>query len=188
MSDSEVAITADNEAGSWEGILAPDEEILWQGAPLQSLRWEIRTPQAAFDLLAFAAFITAPVLLFLGDPSVFLGALIFLGSSTVLVIAKHALALSDRRRTFYSVTSKRAFIATRYHRSKQLMAYPLDETSVLRLVDTEPGDVFFAREIHKSKNEDTGALEISYKFIGFETITQPRKVFDLMVSLGGRDK
>ena len=185
--NAEVSITASNEEGNWDGILEPDEVMQWQGAPVQSLHWELRTRESVGFVLLGASGI------------VLLGAsrqpegltytkfgLIWLGWVVILTIGYHAYSFWNRRRTFYSVTNKRAFIGTWHFGIYSLKAYQIAETSVLRLVDANPGSVYIARERVSEWDRYTNQYVERDVDVGFINIRDPRKVYDLLIGLGGR--
>ena len=109
----EVRVSDANEAGSWDGILGPDEQIEWQGAPAQGLRWELgrRETTGAVALAAagvtLVAFAYRPSDTDLGNPVLVLAAW-----AIIAAIGSHGWSVWNRRRTFYTLTNKRVFVAT----------------------------------------------------------------------------
>jgi hypothetical protein len=187
VSDGEITFSDANEDGSWDGILQPGETMEWQGAPVQSLRWELNTPQA----LSFVVFGASGVAFFgmiYSKRSESIGnvMLVWLAWLAILTVVYHAWSFWNRRRTFYSLTNKRAFIATRHFGVLRLKAFQIAETSVLRLVDTDPGHVFIAREWVTVRNRTTGYNERKQVDVGFMNIREPKKIFEMLVSFGGR--
>jgi hypothetical protein len=184
---AEVRITAENEEGSWDGILKPGEVMRWQGSPVQSVHWELKTRESIGFVLLGASGIAL-----LGasrQPEGLTYAkfvLIWLAWVAILTVAYHAYSFWNRRRTFYSVTNRRAFIATRHFGVYNLKAYQTAETSVLRLVDTNPGSVYIARERVREWDSYLRQYVDRHIDVGFMNIREPRKVYDLLIALGGR--
>ena len=80
----------------------------------------------------------------------------------------------SRRHTWYTLTDRRAFIATDIPlMGRKLKDYPIDTQTPLTWDDGERGNVWFANEYRKTKN---GSRKIP---IGFERIPDARKVYDL---------
>ena len=186
--DREVPVSDANEAGSWDGILATDEQIEWQGAPVRGLRWELgrRATLSAFAAAAggIALFALAPgkspnmvkpILLFLAW---------FLAWGIIAAVVYHAWSLWNRRRTCYTLTSQRAFIETWHFGVQTLRAYPIATMRPLRLVDTRPGHVYFDHDTVQRKNRWTGTYEDAIVKVGFVDLDDPRSVHDLLLRLG----
>jgi hypothetical protein len=183
--DREVRVTDANEAGSWDGILGPDEQIEWQGAPVQGIRWEL----ARRETLAAVAAAAGGITLFaftLGRSNNTLGnaALVFLAWGVIAAVVYHAWAFWNRRRTFYTLTNKRAFIATWHFGVQTLRAYPIATMRPLRLVDSQPGHVYFDQDTVRRKDRSTGLEETHIVEVGFLDLAEPRDVRDLLVRLG----
>jgi hypothetical protein len=181
--DREVRVSDANEAGSWEGILGPGEEIVWQGAPVQGLFWQfdrrktIAAIVAAAGALALLAFTYRPAGDGSGNPI-----LVFLAWGVIAAVLYHARSFWDRRRTFYTLTNQRAFIATWHFGVQTLRAYPIATMRPLRLVDTRPGHVWFDHDTVERKRQGTWETEIVE--VGFQTLANPREVHDLLLQHG----
>ena len=183
--DREVRVTDTNEAGSWDGILGEGEQIEWQGAPVQGLRWEL----GRRDTLAAVAAAAGGITLFaftLGRSNDTLGnaALVFLVWGVIAAVVYHAWSFWNRRRTFYTLTNRRAFIATWHFGVQTLRAYPIATMRPLRLVDTEPGHVYFDHDTVRRKNRLTDGDEETIVEVGFLDLDMPRRVHDLLLRLG----
>jgi hypothetical protein len=184
-SDREVHVSDANEAGSWEGILGPGEEIVWQGAPVQDLFWQFDRRKtiagigAAAGAVTLLAFIYRPATDGSGNPI-----LVFLAWAVIAAVVYHAWSFWDRRRTFYTLTNKRAFIATWHFGVQTLRAYPIASMRPLRLEDTRPGHVWFDHDTVRRKDRSTGRWEEHIVEVGFLNLANPREVRDALVRLG----
>lgn len=110
----------------WEGILAPGERVIWQGRPARDLRLIVRDPMEFGLGMALTLGPLAPMaILWRGGgsgwawlvPPLLLGLWCLLGPG-----------LRDcyrRRRTWYSLTDRRAFIATALCGRRKLTARAL---------------------------------------------------------------
>ncbi|MBL9047938.1 MAG: hypothetical protein JNK34_11625 [Tabrizicola sp.] len=182
--DREVRVSDANEAGSWEGILAPGEEIVWQGAPVQALFWQfdrtktIAALAAAAGALTFLAFTYRPAADGSGNPI-----LVFLAWGVIAAVVYHARSFWDRRRTFYTLTNKRAFIATWHFGVQTLRAYPIATMRPLRLVDTSPGHVYFDHDTVQ-RRDGSGGWKEEIAEVGFLHLAEPREVHDRLLRLG----
>jgi hypothetical protein len=184
-SDREVRVNDANEAGSWDGILGEGEEIVWQGAPVQGVFWQfaprktIAAIAAAAAALTLLAFTYRPATDGSGNPI-----LVFLAWGVIAAVVYHARSFWDRRRTFYALTTQRAFIATWHFGVQTLRAYPIATMRPLRLVDTRPGHVWFDHNTERRKDRSTGGWEEHIVEVGFLNLTDPREVHDALVRLG----
>jgi hypothetical protein len=182
--DREVRVSDANEAGSWDGILGQGEEIEWQGAPVQGLHWELGRRETLGAIAAAAGGITLFAFT-LGrsqdSPSNTL--LVFLAWGVIAAVVYHAWSFWNRRRTFYTLTNKRAFIATWHFGVQTLRAYPIATMRPLRLVDTGPGHVYFDHDTVQSRDGSGGWKEEIVE-VGFLHLAEPRDAHDLLLRLG----
>ncbi|MGB0905583.1 MAG: hypothetical protein ACPGVJ_11865, partial [Mangrovicoccus sp.] len=74
-----------------------------------------------------------------------------------------------RSNSWYSLTDRRAFIATKLRGKRQLQTFPITDQSALVLEDGTPGSVYFAKSDGKAS-----------KRIGFRQIEEARAVYDMM--------
>lgn len=183
-SDREVRVTDANEAGSWEGILGEGEEIDWQGAPVQGLQWELGRRETLAAIAGAAGGITLFALT-LGTANQTLGnaVLVFLAWGVIWTVIHHARSFWDRRRTFYTLTNKRAFIATWHYGVQTLRAYPIATMRPLRLVDTRPGHVYFDHDTVQ-RRDGSGGWKEEIAEVGFLHLADPRDVHDRLLRLG----
>jgi hypothetical protein len=183
--DREVRVTDANEVGSWDGILGEGEHIEWQGAPVQGLYWQLGRRETLGAVAATAGGITLFAFT-LGTSNSTLGntALVFLAWGVIAAVVYHARSFWDRRRTFYTLTNKRAFIATWHFGVQTLRAYPIATMRPLRLVDTRPGQVYFDHDTVRRKDRSTGTWEEHIVEVGFLNLADPREVHDLLLRHG----
>jgi hypothetical protein len=183
--DREIRVSDANEAGSWEGILAPGEEVVWQGAPVQGVFWQLGRRETLTAIAAAAGGITLFAFT-LGTPSGTTGdtALVFLAWGVIAAIVYHARSFWDRRRTFYTLTNQRAFIATWHFGVQTLRAYPIATMRPLRLEDARPGHVWFDHDTVRGKDRSTGIWDEQIVEVGFLNLANPREVHDHLVRLG----
>lgn len=141
----------------WEGLLEPGEEILWQGRPLPGLDPNDFTPAKTLFGLAFTGFalfwtgmawwitgqLDAPLLFRLfplfGLPFILVGLQLLGGGALWRAYV--------RRYTWYTLSSRRAFIATAVPwLRRRLKSYPITpDTRILHDGET-PGNVTFGYE------------------------------------------
>ncbi|MGP6087236.1 aspartate carbamoyltransferase catalytic subunit [Antarctobacter jejuensis] len=160
----------------WEGLLDPGERILWQGRPGAA----VRIGTGDIILMVFGIFFAGFALFWMVTASQ-AGGIFWLfglihfcvGLGIILwpVLGRPYL----RRHTWYTLTDRRAFIATDVPlRGRQLKSFPIDADNSLTFEDRQPGSVIFASELRRSKN---GSHETR---IGFRDIEDARRVYGLM--------
>lgn len=154
----------------------------WQGAPVRGLQWELTSRTS----LAFVFLGAAGVTLYgiTQDPrlySVGEALLKFTAWGFILAVGYHAYSFWNRRRTFYSLTNRRAFIATWHFGVQTLKAYPLPDPTELRLVQTTPGHVMFATDWVLRRSWLSSEPELQQVDVGFRNIADPRQVYELML-------
>ncbi|MCW1934371.1 hypothetical protein [Pararhodobacter zhoushanensis] len=183
----------------WEGLLAADERILWQGQPEPGILWrDLLSPLTLMGLF-FLAFSTA----WLFGVSVMLGNMpdrpllwpfrvffpliggFFWLVGAYLLIGRLFWEARQRRRTWYTLTDRAAFIATQGPGRRALQRYGTEDMRAIELVDTTPGTVWFAQELirYTTGNRRHGGVrrqQIHRKRTGFRHIAEARHVFALM--------
>ena len=160
----------------WEGILDTDEEIVWQGRPDGKVVLRIGNILTFIFGLFFAGFALVWMLLAATAGGLF-WAFGLIHFSVGIGLAFGALFYSAwlRRRTWYTLTNRRAFIAPdRPILGKRLKSYPITDDTVLEFDDARPGTIYFAEEIRRTNNGT------SRKSIGFERIADARDVYKLI--------
>lgn len=167
----------------WEGILDADENIIWQGRPDPG--FELR-PRQIFPAV-FGMFFAGFALLWMIGAA-FAGGLFWtfglLHFSAGLAVIWGAMFYPSfaRRRTWYTLTGKRAFIASDMPLvGRRLTSYPINKQTLLDFNDGKPPSVIFASKTVKSDDS-------SYqREIGFERITDAREVLAKMRAIQNGD-
>ena len=186
------------QGSGWDGILEPGETVLWQGQPMPGLVWRdmisdrlpigiIFTLFSTFWIgvtIWMAATIDGPLLLRLLFP---MAGLPFLGVGLYMLVGHLYWDALVRAGTWYTLTDRRAFIATDILGRRKLDSYPIDEMTGLSLIDGIPGDVIFATVTHSrprrvaAPNRSRNRLaKSSRRQIGFRRITEARKVWRMI--------
>ncbi len=164
----------------WDDILDPGEKILWQGRP----DGRISLAQSAPMQIAMGLFFTGFALFWIyqaswitshdgvppfarlfplfGIPFVLIG-LRMLGGDALW----HAWL---RRHTWYTLTNRRAFIATNAPlRGRTLKSYEITPQTEIEFDGRDPGTLIFAHESRRSRGK-------SRKPVGFHRIPEARSV------------
>ena len=152
----------------WEGILAPGETIHWQDRPTGAVMWrDLLQAQSLFGLL-FAGLAWAwlqgvrwmsggvtrsaeGLILF-----EVVGAL-FIAVGAYMVIGRLFVEAWQRRRTWYTLTDRAAYLATNTFGKRSLKRIRLDEMNLLQLVDEEPGTIWLRQEVYVDRYRRAGA-------------------------------
>ncbi|WP_425101544.1 aspartate carbamoyltransferase catalytic subunit [Tropicibacter sp. S64] len=167
----------------WEGLLDPGEEILWQGRAGTGLSLPNPEPMRHVIGVFFVGFslfwmnltadiagnVPGPVKVFPAFGLIFF----FIGLwNAGLFVLWDAF---KRSRTTYTLTNRRAFIATDLPvQGKTLSSYPIDRSSVLEFHGDDPGSIWFGERTVRTKNGSRT------RRIGFEQIDDARTVYRLL--------
>ncbi|WP_071674505.1 YdbT family protein [Nioella nitratireducens] len=167
-------------AGGWDGLLAPGEDILWQGQPRQQIEWRaLISPLTAMGLIftGFSAFwismaaamtqgtnAPAPFQFFplFGVPFFLLG--LWMLGGRVLWPAFTA------GQTWYTLTNRQVFIARKVLGKRSLKRWPIRDLDRILLREGDPGSVLFRL---KGSTAPTTRL-------GLHRIDEARQVYDLL--------
>ena len=152
--------------GGWEGILQPGERILWQGRPDRAFALK---PQHILSLifgLVFAGFALVWMVMAARAGGLFWSfGLIHFAVGLGLAIGPPLAWMIRRRGTWYTLTDRRAFIATDLPvKGRSLADYPIMPDTPVISDDRMPGSVLFAREMRAGRK---GPLPVP---LGFERI------------------
>lgn len=166
----------------WDGILDPGEEIVWQGRP--DARVAIRAGNIAGFVfgLAFAGFALFWMVM-ASQAGGFFWAFGLIHFSVGLGLAFGAVFWGAwvRRHTWYTLTDRRAFIATDLPmRGRTLKSYPIAAETPLDFAPGPPDSVFFGAEFRTTKNGT------SRRQIGFERISDGAEVYRLLRNMQRR--
>lgn len=162
----------------WEGILEPGERVLWQGQPDGRM---VFRPAHIFPFLfglVFSGFaLFWMVMAYAAGAGFWMFGLIHFFAGFGVMLGGPVGGAWKRRRSFYTLTSRRAFIAsTSYFGQKSLKSYPITRATVL---DFEEDGDFATLTFHRENWRDNDGDRRS-KNIGFERIQEGRKVLALM--------
>jgi len=166
----------------WDGILDPGEAIAWQGRPDASVRFG---PAAAFGMLfglAFAGFAAVWMALASSAGGYFWTfGLIHFSVGIALAFGSVLGPPWVRRHTWYTLTDRRAFIATDLPlRGRKLTAYEIGPETTLSL--EEDGALSTVNFAHRWVQTKNGSRRHD---IGFERIPDGRVVLGLMRGMQG---
>lgn len=181
-------VSVDHDGGhvGWDDLLDPGESILWQGRPERGFALSpVRPIQMAMGVF-FMLFSLFWITMAEGITGGMRGAgdaiqwfpkfgwfffAIGAWNAGLYLLWAHVV----RQRTVYSLSDRRAFIATNLPvLGRKLKSYPLDDGSPVELDDGAPGSVWFASRRVQTKNGS------STQRIGFERIRDARKVYQLI--------
>lgn len=166
----------------WEGILDPGEDIIWQGRPDGAVTLKARNVM----MLVFGIFFAGFALFWMtmaaqSGGGFWMFGLIHFSVGLGIIFAALFWGAYRRRRSWYTLTSNRALIATGLPLlGKKLESWPITADSVLELTQGPPDTVNFAE---KTKNGNSGTYQVP---IGFERIDDGRKVFRMMRDIQAR--
>ncbi|MEP1964839.1 hypothetical protein [Tateyamaria sp.] len=163
-----------NSRDEWEGLLDPDEQIIWQGKPSSRVQLEFESPFAVLFMMVWGGIplfmvISQPSTLLLGVPTLFLGIALY------FFVGQHFWAAYQRSRTFYSLSNTRAFIARAGLSGRKLDGYPITEDTVLHLDEGRKKAVWFGTSYGKQMFSNN-----TERPLGFERLTAPRDVYQLL--------
>jgi len=157
----------------WKGILDDDEAIIWQGRPDTDLIWRPRNWAAMIFGLAFAGFALFWMIMAAQAGGLFWAfGLIHFSVGLGIAFAPPFWNAWRRRHTWYTLTNRRAFIATDMPvRGRRLQSYPISRDTVLAYDAQDPATIHFAHEYRRGKN---GSTRVD---IGFERIADGADVY-----------
>ena len=178
----------------WEDILDPGETVLWQGRPEAGPAFRPQHPMQVVMGVFFVAFSTFWIKMAFWITGGFpddMGGLIdifpyfgflFLGVGLYMAGGFVVWDMLRLRRTTYTLTDRRAFIATDLPlQGRRLRSWPLDEDTRLSLDDGAPGSVWFTwKEVKWRSNRSLHSVKSQEVPVGFERIAQARRVYRMM--------
>ena len=160
----------------WEGILDADERILWQGRPDGRIALSARHIPLVLFGTAFAGFALFWMIMagFAGGFFWMFG-LIHFSVGAGLVVGPPLFSAYRRQRTWYTLTDRRAFIASDLPvTGRKFKFYLIEEDTRLDFVDGDPSSVHFAEAVRRGRNS-------AYRVpVGFERIENGREVYSLI--------
>lgn len=153
-------------ANFWKTHLQDGETIVWQGRPDNA--FSIGMPQLGKALFGvfFAGFaVFWMVMAASGGGNFWMFGLLHFGVGAAMVAWALFGDTFRRRRSWYTLTNKRAFIATDMPlRGRALKSYPITSSSVIEYRDADRPSIMFVTEIKRSNRRDR---EVA---IGFERL------------------
>lgn len=160
----------------WAGLLDPGEEILWQGRPDARLALKGSTIFLVLFGLAFSGFALVWMVLAASAGGMFWAfGLIHFSVGLGLVVFAIWGDMVRRRRTWYTLTDRRAFIATDFPVvGRKLQSYPIGPDTVLDYTPDDLSTIHFAHIYKRTKN---GSRRVE---IGFERIPDGEIVYRMM--------
>ncbi len=167
----------------WDSILDPNEKIVWQGRPSPKFKLKpFQLFEAIFGLF-FSCFALFWMIMAARTGGVFwmFGLLHF---SVGIGVVFHALfwASFKRKRTWYTLSDRRAFIGTDLPiKGKNLKTYPINQDTHLELEAGSLASVYFATSVKPRFGSNSPAQ------IGFERIPDGAEVFRKLRDIQLRD-
>lgn len=160
----------------WEGILDEGEDIRWQGRPDTSVVWSVsRIPAILFGLVFSGFALFWMVMAAQAGGGFWMFGLIHFFVGIGFGIGPPFLSAYRRRHSWYTLTSKRAIIATDMPMlGRKLISYPITQNMRLELESRRLESVYFASKTKRNKN---GTYEVR---IGFEYIADGKQVYAII--------
>lgn len=178
--DDENPVTPDT---SWDGILDAHERIIWQGRPDATISLGPKNYVMVGFGAVFAGFALFWMIMAAGAGEFFwMFGLIHFAVGVGFIFAAIYKSSYMRKRTWYTLTNKRAFIATVLPvKGKALKSYPITPETQLDFRDETPATIYFSQDTRRGKN---GTYAVN---IGFERIDDGRDVYKKLRKIqGGR--
>ncbi|WP_456386316.1 aspartate carbamoyltransferase catalytic subunit [Profundibacter sp.] len=160
----------------WEGILDEGEDIRWQGRPNGAVVWKLSSIPAVLFGLAFSGFaLFWMVMAASAGGGMWMFGLIHFTAGIGIGIGPVFWSAHRRRNTWYTLTGKRAIIATDLPmRGRKLKSYPITKDTMPGIGTDDPASITFATERRRGKN---GSYEVK---IGFERIADAQQVYGMI--------
>lgn len=173
------------QAPGWEGILDEGERILWQGRPDTRLRLKPAGLVGMAFGVSFAGFaLFWMIMAAQAGGGFWMFGLLHFAIGLALALGPLIWDPFRRSRTWYTLTDRRAFIATDLPlQGKRLKSYPIDEDTLLEFTPGEPATVSFAQETRRGNNGRRHTVRI-----GFERIPDGERVYRLIRDIQRRHR
>lgn len=167
---------AQTDRRGWEHILDADEQILWQGRPDPTLRFTFAGLGSTLFGAAFSGFALFWMVMAAQAGGFFwMFGLIHFTVGIGIMGGGALLFPFKARHTWYTLSSKRAFIATDFPlRGRKLRDYPITPDTNLSLDEGARSSLHFASESYRRKSRNRT------RRIGFERIEDGRRVYGMM--------
>ena len=159
----------------WSSILFPEEKVLWQGQPFSGLKLRGRD----YYLIMFGTFFIAFSLFWMSQAvkaggHFWMFGLIHFSVGLCVMLSPIVYGPFFRKRTFYTLTTERAFIASNLPIvGKKLNSYPINKSTPISFED---GDLATINFTTRQRWGQRGTTTVP---TGFELIPNGRGVFAL---------
>lgn len=163
-------------SSDWEGILDEGEDIRWQGRPDGAVVWKVSN----FASLLFGAVFSGFALFWMimaaqAGGGFWMFGLIHFFVGIGVAIGPVFWNTLRRRKSWYTLTNKRALIATDMPtKGRVLKSYPITKDTMFEFISGDPASISFATDQRRRKN---GTYKVK---IGFERIEDAKQVYALM--------
>ena len=163
-------------ASGWEGILDDGEVIRWQGRPDGAVVWKVSYLGGLLFGMAFSGFaLFWMIMAAQAGGGFWMFGLIHFFVGIGIGIGPVLWGTLKRRKSWYTLTNKRAMIATDLPtKGRVLKSYPITKDTMLELGSGDPASIFFATNQRRRKN---GTYQVK---IGFERIEDAKQVYALI--------
>jgi len=167
---------AQTDRRGWENILDADEHILWQGRPDPTLRFAFAGLGRTMFGAAFAGFaLFWMTMAAQGGGFFWMFGLIHFAAGVGIMGGAALLFPYRARHTWYTLSSKRAFVATDFPvQGRKLRDYPITPDTNLLLDENTVSTLYFGPEPVFRKNQNRA------RRVGFERIHDGRRVYGMM--------
>ena len=169
----------------WDDILDKGEEILWQGRPDTGMHFRPRDiPIMIFGLIfaGFALFWMIGVAQVGGAFWAF--GLLHFSLGMGLLLSPLLWGPFRRARTWYTLTNRRAFIATDLPLlGKKLKSYPITDDTILEFTAGDLSSLHFSKELRRGDKGRTYLVPV-----GFEYIRDGNRVYRMMRDIQEQDR
>lgn len=161
----------------WQSILDEGESILWQGRPNGRITFKASYIVSFIFGLFFAGFaLFWMTMASRAGGGFWMFGLIHFSVGLGIAFLPPFWAAFSRRHTWYTLTDRRAFIATdKPFIGRKLKSYPIDEDTPIEFTPGDFATIEFAHEVRRTKNNGTRRISI-----GFERIAEGDAVYRLI--------
>lgn len=166
----------------WDGILDDGERILWQGRPDGAITLRAQNLIVMVFGLVFAGFALFWMIMASQTGGLFwMFGLVHFSVGAGIVFGAVGWNAFRRRRSWYTLTDRRAFVATDLPlMGRRLKSYPITADTVLVFEDGPLATVNFASATRRGKS---GTYQVP---VGFERIAEGREVYRMMRDIQAR--
>jgi len=182
QNDTTPPADAGNSAG-WDQFLDPGERLLWEGRPDTALTIGPANISLALFGMVFAGFALFWMIIASQAGGGFWAfGLIHFSVGLVIIFSALFFGPFKRARTWYALSTSRAFIATDLPIvGRKLKSYPITSESMLETNGSDPATIHFATETRRRSGKNSrGTYQTP---VGFERITDGETVYKLLRSV-----